>query len=368
MVIHTSGSTGMPNPVVWTHWHLATADAQRNVPDLDGRPTIWGRVLDTSQRCYSGLPLFHGAGLATGLIGVLFNNITVVLGPPGIPSASVFGQVVDHGRIDAANLLPVTLEDIASSSTILAKLERLKFVTYVGGAVSKPAGDVISQHVRLYSIMASTESGTLTQHVTDQEDWQYICFNTEYNGIEWRPRGDLYELVFRKNSDYADLQGIFKTSPRSQECSMSDLYSKHPTKSHHWKHEGRTDDIIIFRSGWNFNPTIHERLISAHGLVQHCILIGTGRDTPAAIIELRPEFSAEPEEVRQAILAELGSKVDEANRFTDTTGQLSKNAIIFAKNDKPFVIAGKGTVQRKATVARYQQEIEELYASLGKNE
>lgn len=211
--------------------------------------------------------------------------------------------------------------------------------------------------------MASTESGPLIQHATDREDWQYVCINPKYSGIEWRPQERLFELIFKKSNDLADIQGIFKTSPRSQECSMSDLYSKHPTKAHHWKHEGRTDDMIVFRSGFKFNPTRYELTISSHPLVQHCILVGTGKDVLAAIIELRPEFSADPG-ARHAILTELAPTIDEANSLADATGQLRKHAIIFAQRGKPFLIAGKGTVQRKATIALYQGEIDDLYARM----
>ncbi|KAF1965986.1 acetyl-CoA synthetase-like protein [Bimuria novae-zelandiae CBS 107.79] len=367
MVIHTSGSTGMPKPVVWTHWQFATVDAQRTIPCLDGRPTMYGTVLDNAKRCYTGLPIFHGAGIASSLGAVLFNGVTMVLGPPGIPTASVFQQMIDYGHIDTADLLPVTLEDIASSSTVLTKLQRLKFIRYVGGALSKQAGDIISQHTHLYTIIASTESGTLVQHATDRSDWQSVCLNPTYNGIEWRPRGALYELVFKRTPELADLQGIFKTSPRLQECSMSDLYSKHPTKPHHWKHEGRIDDMIVFRNGWNFNPIRHETMIGEHALMQHCMLMGTGRDIPAAIIELRPDIDAEQEGIRKAVLAELAPKIEEANSFADSTGQLRKDAIIFAKREKPFAVGVKGTVQRKATAALYEREIEELYANLRDN-
>ena len=214
--------------------------------------------------------------------------------------------------------------------------------------------------------MASMECARIIQHKTDREDWQYICFNEECNGIEWRPKGDLYELVFIRKEEYADIQAVFKTFPRLQEYPTSDLYSKHPTKPHHWKYEGRTDDMIVLRNGWNFNPMQHEMLINSHRMVQHCMLVGTGKDVPAAIVELHPHLVAEPEATRLAMIAEIWPKVEEANSVADTTGQLGRDYIIFAKKEKPFAIGGKGTVQRKATLARYSQEIEELYTGLGK--
>lgn len=181
-----------------------------------------------------------------------------------------------------------------------------------------------------------------------------------------RSRGDLHELVFVQDPELATFQGVFKSSPHLKEYSMSDLFSKHPTKAHHWKHEGRVDDMIVFKSGWNFNPTIHEQLITSHPVVNNCVLIGTGRNIPAAIVELRSEFYTEEENKKQELLVALAPKIDEANSYADTTGQLRRDCIIFAKKEKPFAIAGKGTVQRKATVTMYETEIDQLYNSVGR--
>lgn len=183
-----------------------------------------------------------------------------------------------------------------------------------------------------------------------------------------RPSGDLYELVFVKDSRYEEFQGVFKVFPRLKEYSMSDLYSRHPTKPHHWKHEGRKDDMIVFKTGWNFNPTIHEHLITSHPAVRYCVLVGTGRDVPAAIIELRSEYYTKEEAGQQKVLEAIWPKVEEANSYADTTGQLRRDYIIFATKEKPFAIAGKGTVQKKATITLYETEIEQLYASIGKKQ
>jgi hypothetical protein len=242
----------------------------------------------------------------------------------------------------------------------------LRVANTASGTVSKETGDIISQYVHLYAAMASTETSVFVQHLTDREDWDYVCLNTKYNGIEMRPSAPgVYELVFVRSPAAESFQGIFKVFPMLQEYSMSDLYSKHPTKPHHWKHEGRKDDMIIFRNGWNFNPKIHEDMICMHQAVQHCVLVGTGKTKPAAIIELRAEYYTEDQEQEHRILEAIWPRIQQANSYADSTGQLDKQFIIFSKKEKPFAIAGKGTVQRKATVKLYEPEIEMLYTKMG---
>ena len=145
--------------------------------------------LSDTKRSFSALPVFHGAGIASGIRTVCFNETVVVLGPPGLCTADVFSQVLDYGNIDSAKCVPVTLEEVATRPDVLEKMRVLRHITYVGGnivrllvwyssltqpgALSKEAGDIISQYVQVYTIVASTETNTLVQHETDREDWQY---------------------------------------------------------------------------------------------------------------------------------------------------------------------------------------------------
>ena len=132
-IIHTSGSTGMPKPVVCTHWSIDTADNHHKVPNLDGRPTLWASVLDGRKRNYCGWPLFNGSGLGVGLMETCYNNTTIVMGPPQPATADIFNDMLEYADIDAASCLPSTLEETAKRPDILAKLNRLKLIGYIGG-------------------------------------------------------------------------------------------------------------------------------------------------------------------------------------------------------------------------------------------
>jgi hypothetical protein len=188
-----------------------------------------------------------------------------------------------------------------------------------------------------------------------------VCLNPDVDGIDMRPHGNLHELVFVKNTKRADYQGVFMNFPHLEEYSMSILFVKHPTKPHHWKHAGRTDDIINLKSGFSFNPVLHEQLITTHATVKHCVVVGSGRDMLAAIIELHADYYGMKE---QDIILALSSRIDRANKYSDFAGQLRKDCIIFAKKEKPFVLAGNGTVQRKTTTKIYENETDRLYASV----
>lgn len=57
-VFHTSGSTGLPKPIVWKHSLLATVDASRFLPESLGRPP-WVSIFEDGDRFYSAFPFFH---------------------------------------------------------------------------------------------------------------------------------------------------------------------------------------------------------------------------------------------------------------------------------------------------------------------
>ena len=64
VVLHTSGSTGLPKPIIVPNGSLATPDAHHLLPPVEGRFTQ-AQYFTTPHRAYSTFPNFHVS--ATGL-------------------------------------------------------------------------------------------------------------------------------------------------------------------------------------------------------------------------------------------------------------------------------------------------------------
>lgn len=132
-IIHTSGSTGLPAPVLCTHWSISTTDQHHLVTPLNGRPSVWGSVFDTRRRNYLAWPIASSSGIAAGITDVCFNNITTVLGPPEQATAKTFKEMIEYADIDSSSCIPATLEELAQSPDALAGLRKLRHIAYIGG-------------------------------------------------------------------------------------------------------------------------------------------------------------------------------------------------------------------------------------------
>ena len=60
-LLHTSGSTGLPKPIVWSHGLIGTMDAVRLLPPAegDGGMAPWTKGWNDGDRIYSSFPMSH---------------------------------------------------------------------------------------------------------------------------------------------------------------------------------------------------------------------------------------------------------------------------------------------------------------------
>lgn len=66
LILHTTGSTGLPKPITWKVGILSTYEAWRTIRSINGYvPTT--EIYQQARRAYTSMPLFHTSGLNAGI-------------------------------------------------------------------------------------------------------------------------------------------------------------------------------------------------------------------------------------------------------------------------------------------------------------
>ncbi|TRX91306.1 hypothetical protein FHL15_007728 [Xylaria flabelliformis] len=360
-IIHTSGSTGIPKPLNWTqetavrHIEASSRDPPGGLASID--------ALFHGKRVLSTLPPFHHL-----LYAIPFGNITV------IPSAT--GAIVTaHGVVDAlkkapahvAVMVPSIVAELAQNLELLNYCaENLELILYIGGDLPQALGDIVASRIPLRCWWGASEVGMPQQLIVPELDpsgWHYIRFHPCAGATFDKVSGGLYELVISRNDAIIDTQTTFTIGSFGSltEYRTRDLFEPHPKVPNAWRWRARADDIIVFLNGEKTNPVSMEQYIVATNsdVISGAIVIGAQRFQAALIID---PSTGDLTTVEQASLIErVWPSVNDANKKAPAHARVEKSLILVAP--MPFIRAGKGTIQRAATVAQYTTEIDNLYAS-----
>ncbi|KAH7062198.1 hypothetical protein B0J12DRAFT_229495 [Macrophomina phaseolina] len=367
LVLHTSGSTGLPKPIYITNGWLATLDHQKYMDAPRGRLNTLSTYMTSNEPLFTMLPFFHTMGIITILKSIYSGPL--ILPPPGkIPTAELAMDILQLKKPWSGLFAPSVLEDISETTKGLTALSTMRFVFFAGAPLAKEAGDRITQVTNLTSMIGSTEACFISSLINnDRADWQYFEWSP-YSGVVMEDAGEgegLCECVIKPITEPKYL-GVFYTFPEAGEWRTKDLFEAHPTKPGLWRYKGRRDDVLVLSNGEKFNPVSFEKTAENHPLVRGALVVGQSRFQPALLIE--PDWekvqSAGKEDLTH-LLEEIWPAVETANRDAPAHAQVWKNKIAFTKREKPFLRAAKGSTQRRATVNTYGAEIDALYLSEG---
>ena len=360
VVLHSSGSTGMPKPVVMTHGSFATVDNDRNFPTVPGRKnhdlTIWD-FQGTIGRIYEPFPPFHLAGFMNKIMVPLYTHTIPVFGPPLMPpSGALVAEIMQQQELRGSILPPAVVEQLLDEPNGLEYFKKLEVLCFAGGPLSQAVGDQISKVTILCQFYGSTEVGQIKQLVPQGEDWSYMEFHPETK-LQLEPaEDDAFELVVFADASTEGTAALNHNYPGLKKWRTKDLFRPHPTKKGLWRFHGRRDDIIVLSNGEKFNPVPMELTLQGNSSVAGAVITGQGHFQPALLIEPKPEC-----EDRNSLAEEIWPSVESANLEAPGFGRIVRSMILIAKADKPFARAGKGTVVRKLTEVLYADEIEAVY-------
>ncbi|KAF7951800.1 hypothetical protein EAE96_007098 [Botrytis aclada] len=327
-VLHTSGTTELPKPIVWNHDYIATC-TQRNEPP----PSYVNQMeLYAGKRTFNTFPYFHAAGVFFGLVNGISRRSISIYPIAGLPSASLLIDGLKHNIADIAVLVPPYVVDLEQSKESLdfvaANLER---IFYLGGAIPPAVGNAISSKIELIGHVGATETGfypSLKPTGERSTFWGHHQFDPSSNISFKHQADDLYEAVWHRNLDPEKLQPIFKIFPKLQQWRSKDLYSPHPTESDLWLYRGRGDDIIVFLTGEKTNPISMEHRLNQHPEIRQAMVIGALKFQAALLIELVDQKSMTATE-RAEIIERIWPAIEDANLTCPAHARIAKSHILF---------------------------------------
>ncbi|KAF8859904.1 acetyl-CoA synthetase-like protein [Acephala macrosclerotiorum] len=362
ITLHTSGSSGNPKPIVYTHEMLRSWDAMNVLPSEQGESI--SKISLYYQKALSLLPYFHAGGLGYNMFAV-WMEMTLVQGHPEVlMTAQYVGHLLKVGVITTLLSPPSILEELADDPAALQDLANVKHVGYAGGPLRPTTGEKLAKIVpHLYSYIGATECGRF-HHISGKNDvWDSIKFYSDIGYIFEEISAGIFELVIDKDDRTDKYQPVFQVFPGINEYRTRDLYSANENAPGWWKYRGRADDLIVLSNGEKINPIPMENIIRSHSSIKAALVIGEYRFIPSLLIELDPAHFPKTEKERHQLLDDIWPIVQEANKIAPGFSKIPKSLILFADPGKTFLRAGKGTIQRQQTVRAYAEELEHLYRS-----
>lgn len=331
-------------------------DAYRRLSDMGLPPVLFSRF--RGKRMLLAFPLFHAAGFTHTLHGILY-QYTVVFPPPSPITADAVIENVDRLSVDIAFIPPSIVEDITNNERQLQVLEKLSYLLFGGGPLTEQSGDKVCARVHTATVYGTSELGLLPLEENRSDCWQYLRLS-RVAGAGMKPfKGEFAELVVRRSHSLSIFQTRLFDDGDSGEFRTGDLFSEHPTNKGLWKFRGRRDDIIVFSTGEKFNPIDMEAALQEISGVKSAIISGTGRPRSALIIEPDPVHVNGV--AKEGILAEVRHSLCSLRENFPGHARIIPENIVIAPVEKPFLRAGKGTIQRQMTVALFKDELDALY-------
>ncbi|KAM3073386.1 hypothetical protein ACMFMF_006593 [Clarireedia jacksonii] len=203
VILHTSGMTGFPKYIIWSHDYVANFVKERGLDPPEGFKSNDKLLLGGKLIC-AFPPAHAGPTWATLMFTVYCGSTMVYLLSGLLPSVNMLVECVKHKIFDALMIVPPQIEELATNSEALLSIsQKAETMFYAGGDVSLAAGDAISLQMKLITICGSIEQGFWhTLHPTgpwNPKIWKYMRPHPAQKVAFRHQSEDLYEATYIRN-------------------------------------------------------------------------------------------------------------------------------------------------------------------------
>ncbi|KAI0551133.1 hypothetical protein F4679DRAFT_594173 [Xylaria curta] len=348
LILHSSGTTGLPKPIFLPHRYLLGYAACHQF--AHDEETNWVNL--------STLPMYHGFGLLAPCLSLSIGMIVCFPPSSTIPATRSTLDLIRAFNCRSLMTVPSIVEDILCQTDenerreALRLLAQLEFLAVGGGALKPEYGTLLAEHeIKLLNHYGVTEIGAIAPIFRPRSDynWKFLRLRSDL-GLELHPI---------PNSKYFRLVGYPIGYGKAFE--VQDELERNNASSHvEVRVVGRTDDVIVLKTGEKIQPRQLEDALNADPSIKTAVCVGSGFFELAVVIEPINENADDETTKEQAwkIISAMNPSIDHHARI------ISRKAIIVKPKGKSIPRSDKGSVMRQRLHEIFKEEIEDAYSTM----
>lgn len=365
LILHSSGTTGMPKPLYLSHRAIMTHPLRG--PGLTS---------------FNSLPWYHLHGLSTAFQAMWMRK-TAFMWDASLPvTGDNLVKALEQARPESVHAVPYVLQLLADTDGGIEELKKCKLVTYGGAACPDELGDrLVREGVRFGGSFGSTEAGLTAESISRPPDdpfWNYLRFFDNIQPYVWmkplsEENGTMDSANFNPNSLY---ECVFLPGHQALTTSNSDqppgsfhskdVFTPHPAIPGRWKYVTRLDDRITLTNGEKVLPLPIEGLIKQHPLIHDAVVVGVSRAVPGLLV-FQSEKASQNGLSGEEYLDAIWPVIEEVNSKAEKFSQLSRDtvAVLPYEASSSGLRTDKGSVIRAQVYNRFADVIDGIYAKFG---
>ncbi|KAI7864066.1 hypothetical protein BDF14DRAFT_1998048 [Spinellus fusiger] len=362
MILHSSGSTGLPKPIYLTNYHLLNISQLLNVGLGDCNSDIH---FNSSDVMFSHMPLVHSFGYES-ILNIIVVGGSIIFTRSLLLSTEEILFTLKYNKCTFMSLSPLILEQLLIYTTETkdySVLQQLKLMFYGGAPLRKDVMKSLRKNnIRVCSVYGATETGALMMSDTKFKSPNWEAFrpiSIPKDHCIFEPYGEdsqTKHLVI-KNTYPSLAAGI--CSEDTQSYNTNDIFFEDPKYPGCYNYVSRIDDVLVMKNGEKTNPLIIEADLRICPIIKQCVVFGEDRTFVGTLIELSPEKcqNYSPDEIMEIVY----SAVDAANKKAPSHSIIFKPMVRILPLGSHLPTTDKNSIIRKRANIQFKDTIDHMY-------
>ncbi|KAH7413166.1 male sterility protein [Cadophora sp. MPI-SDFR-AT-0126] len=357
-IIHSSGSTGMPKPIIHTNRSMMLiARMYRLFQDFE------------VENWFLLFPLYHIAGISIALSN-LPNGQILSFPPLSWPpsSSSIFSawktlSEIGH-PVQCVHCAPTLIENmyeyISTKTHDFSPLTSLKILQPGGAALSDSiVKALVTAGVNVKTTYGSTEIGPPFRTIGPRDSTHCYKFRNLYPDNPFLKMEEVGEGIF----ECVVLKGFELAAELWQETDApyrtNDIFIQDPPGSGYFTLQGRKDDILAHSNGENTSAgPLQLDVQTATRVIHKALATGHSRPCVSLLVEINEEY--DPDDI--SVEEEVWKAVQIVTARYPKHSQILRSMIYILPRGATLPTTPKGNVKRKEAEKTFAAEIEALYS------